>query len=306
MNKNRLLPARLIASLASVALLATTTQASQIRNISARSNAAGLHAGFVIDGSQTKTVLIRVLGPALADPKFRVAGAIPDPQAILYRGNTLLADNDNWVSSDANKIAAMNAGAFAIAADSKDAMIVAELPPGTYTVMGLPSARDPRPGICLVEVYDLSHARGQNPGSRLINASIRMIGTGTGDDTAIVGVVFVGDGVQEVLVRAAGPSLTQFGVQNVMANPSMLVYGLEQVPQTTPPTQARTIVLKQNDNWWQGEPVATSMFDRTGAFPFLANSADAALVMPVGGGTKSYTIHVGGTGAFVLEIYAVR
>lgn len=305
MNIYRLLP-RLVASLVSVVLLATTTQAVPlIRNVSARSNSTGLIAGFVIEGSQSKLVLIRVLGPALADPDFKITGTIPDPRAVLYdsRG-TILAQNDDWASTTENKVAIQDAGAFPIAANSKDAVIVALLPPGAYTVMALPSEdknKDSRPGICLIEVYDLSHARGQNLGSRLVNVSVRMIGTGSGNNASIVGIVFVGDGSQQVLMRAVGPTLalTPFNVTGVMADPKMLVYSTKTIPAT---------LLGQNDNWAVGTGNITSTtFVQTGAFPLPSNSKDAAMVMPITtSGTAEITFMVEGTGAFLGELYLVR
>lgn len=298
MNNKRLLPG-LVMSLICVALMATVSYAvPNIINISARANSTGLITGFVIEGSQAKTVLIRAVGPALADPVFKVTGTIPDPQVVVYNSQgVVLARNDDWASTNENKANARDTGAFPIAADSKDAMVVLSLPPGAYTAVVQPSDKDPRTGVCLIEVYDLSFARQQNLNSRLVNASIRMIGIGSGNNSAIVGVVFAGDGAQQLLVRAVGPALAQFGVTGVMADPKLFAYST----QTTPAT-----LLGQNDNWSSGSATA-STFATNGAFPLPANSTDAALVIPVEvRGTVNRTFVIEGTGAFLAELYLFR
>ena len=50
--------------------------------------------GFIIGGSDPKTVLVRSRGPVLAD--FGVPGVLADPSLQLFSGQTVIADNDNW------------------------------------------------------------------------------------------------------------------------------------------------------------------------------------------------------------------
>ncbi|MBS0663652.1 MAG: hypothetical protein JSR48_10350 [Verrucomicrobia bacterium] len=131
-------------------------------NVSARTGAgtgsATLIAGFVIGGSTARTVLIRGVGPRLAD--YGVPGALADPQLQLYQsvgGNsTLVAANDDWgVASNAAIVAATAAqvGAFALNAGSKDAVLLVTLPPGVYSaqVSGVNGVS----GIALAEVYEV-------------------------------------------------------------------------------------------------------------------------------------------------------
>ena len=54
----------------------------------------GLVAGFVITGAAARTVLIRGLGPGMAD--FGVRTALADPQLELFSGPKSLAANDHW------------------------------------------------------------------------------------------------------------------------------------------------------------------------------------------------------------------
>ncbi|MEY2881967.1 MAG: hypothetical protein RLZZ15_4347, partial [Verrucomicrobiota bacterium] len=112
-------------------------------------------SGFVIDGTSSKTVLVRAVGPTLG--AFGVTNALADPQVALYgtaSATTPIASNDNW-GGEANVAAASTAsGAFALAnATSKDAALLVTLAPGTYTVRvsGVGGAT----GTALLEIYEV-------------------------------------------------------------------------------------------------------------------------------------------------------
>ena len=111
-------------------------------------------AGFVVvEGSQT--LLIRGPGPAL-QTFFNVRGLLEDPQLRIFRGSTLLAENDDWSkASNATQIEAVAAqvGAFAMQAGGRDPALVVTLPPGAYTaqVSGVGATT----GVALVEVYEV-------------------------------------------------------------------------------------------------------------------------------------------------------
>jgi hypothetical protein len=108
--------------------------------------------GFVISGTGSVKLLVRAVGPTLAN--FGVTGTLTDPQITLYRGSTVVAANDNW-SSAANSAeiasAAAQSGAFALASGSRDAALLATLEVGSYTavVSGVGNAS----GTALVEIY---------------------------------------------------------------------------------------------------------------------------------------------------------
>ncbi|HEY0907876.1 MAG TPA: hypothetical protein VGE35_00845 [Candidatus Paceibacterota bacterium] len=280
------------------------TDIPQLINFSVRAFASGtsaneLHAGFVIGGPRVKTVVIRVVGPTLADPTFGVPGTMPDPELAVYNSESReIARNDDWAATDANKLAMLQAGAYAIAAGGKDAAVVLDLPPGAYTITAKPKGNTPA-GVCQVEVYDLSYQRGQNRnvGSEIFNASIRLAGS-TGSPI-ILGVIFAGDGVRNLLVRAAGPSLAAFGVTNVMANPRLLL--LEKTP-------TGTVVLGRNSGWSTGN-ATWATFDQVGAFRFPANSMDSALVAPVtvkGPTRRDVFIEDNGNGNALAELYVIQ
>jgi hypothetical protein len=86
---------------------------------------------------------------------FGVGATLRDPTLKIYQDGRLVAQNDNWSTALAeNTSAAAESGAFALAADSKDAAIVLTLEPGSYTAVV--SGVGDTSGTGLVEIYELS------------------------------------------------------------------------------------------------------------------------------------------------------
>jgi hypothetical protein len=122
-----------------------------------------LIGGFVIQGDHAKRVLIRGIGPRLA--LFGVPGALSDPRLAVYRGQTMVAQNDNWstpapvnatpIPATAAELAAVAeaVGAFALGAGSLDAAVLVTLPPGAYTAQV--SGAGTSTGVALVEIYEV-------------------------------------------------------------------------------------------------------------------------------------------------------
>jgi len=120
-------------------------------------------SGFVIGGSQSATLLIRGIGPALSG--FGLTGTLSNPTLSLYDGKSVpIASNTGWGTAPlagTSSVAAsyrqataadMNSvGAFPLSAGSADCAMVVTLPPGSYTaeVSGVGSTT----GIALAEVY---------------------------------------------------------------------------------------------------------------------------------------------------------
>lgn len=135
----------------------------RITNLSTRghvgsASAEGLIAGFVINGTMPRRVLIRAVGPSLA--LLDVPGVLVDPMLTLYRsesggGSTVLASVDDWQrtrSVSAIAATAVRLGAFALSGSSLDAALLTTLAPGAYTVVV--SGVGGSEGVALVEVYD--------------------------------------------------------------------------------------------------------------------------------------------------------
>lgn len=125
-------------------------------NVSARAlsgtGADVLIAGFVVAGPGEKKVLIRAIGPTLT--VFGVTGVLADPKLELFNSATAkIQENDNWGGAAALSAAFTSVGAFGLDGASRDAALLATLPPGSYTaqVSGVGGGT----GVALVEVYDV-------------------------------------------------------------------------------------------------------------------------------------------------------
>lgn len=132
-----------------------TTFQPRLINLSARTHVGTggdiLIAGFAVAGSGPKTLLIRGIGPGLT--QFGLTGVLADPKLALFSGTTLLEENDNWSGSASLAAAATGVGAFSIPAESRDAVLLVTVPPGSYSaqVSGVGNTT----GVALVEVYEV-------------------------------------------------------------------------------------------------------------------------------------------------------
>jgi hypothetical protein len=140
---------------------------SSLSNIATRGQAAAgedaIISGFVVSGKGPTRVLVRGVGPALES--FGIAGSLADPVLRIHQGSVLIAENDNWETprpvaesqraASAHEVvdAALQAGAFPIAAGSKDAAVLIILAPGTYTATL--SGASNTGGVGLLEIYPL-------------------------------------------------------------------------------------------------------------------------------------------------------
>ena len=237
--------------------------------------------GFVISGANPKTVLIRAIGPSLT--QFGVPGALSDPQVSLVRisDNATIATNDNWQSSpNASDIQATGLAPL----NPAESALYVTLQPGAYTavVSGVNGAT----GVGLVEVYEINQ-----PGTPLINLSTRGKVL-TGSDVMIGGFVVTGDGSQTVLIRAIGPTLSQFGVPNVLADPQITLVRI-----------ADNAVIATNNNWQTASNLG--QLQATGLAP--SNALEPAILITLQPG--AYTAVVSGvnngTGTALIEVYKI-
>ena len=129
----------------------------RLTNISARTQVGTgddiLITGFNLVGSGTRRLLIRAVGPTLG--AFGVTGTLADPKLDVFAANatTALASNDNWDATATPTATQTAAGGFALTAGSKDAVLIVNLAPGSYTaqVSGVGATA----GVALVEIYEL-------------------------------------------------------------------------------------------------------------------------------------------------------
>ncbi len=286
----------------------TTPSAARVLNLSTRGQALTgaqvLIPGFVIGGTTgTKKMLLRVVGPTLAG--FNVAGTLVDPLLQLKRLDPTtgayvdVAANDTWGSA-ANLAALTSAttavGAFPLTAQSADAALLVDLAPGSYTALA--SGVNAGTGVALVELYD---ADGAQPATRLVNLASRGY-VGTGANVLIAGFVVSSEGSRTLLVRAVGPTLQNFGVAGVLADPLLQVFG-------RPGGATTDQLLVSSDNWSAeaGATVTATAATQAGAFALPSGSKDAALVITLPPG--AYTVHASGVGSTegvaLLEVYAL-
>ena len=191
---------------------AANPPAGQPLNIATRMNVLTgdnvLIAGFIVTGpsGSTKKVLIRGLGPSLA--QFGVPNTLSDPLLELHKPDGTVT-NDNWQQGDTSQIP----NGFA-PSDPREAVIVATLTPGNYSAVV--KGAHGETGVGIAEVYDLDRA---SP-AKLANISTRGF-INTGDDVMIGGFIVGGNEPAKILVRAIGPTLSDFGVQGALQDPTL-------------------------------------------------------------------------------------
>lgn len=275
---------------------AANTSAARLTNLATRATsltgANALVPGFVINGTGTKRVLLRNVGPTLSG--FGLAGVLADPQLTLKRYDSAtatyvdVATNDNWGTTVAlptlvNTTASL--GAFPLTTGSTDSSLLVDLAPGQYSAST--GGANNGTGIALLEVYD---ADTTTPTARLSNTATRGY-VGTGGDIIIAGFVISGTGAKTLLIRAVGPTLTAFGLTGVLADPQLTIY------------RGSDILLTNDD----ASAAAATAAAQVGAFALPTGSKDAAFVVTLPAG--AYTVQVNGanatTGLALVEIYDV-
>jgi hypothetical protein len=273
------------------ASVVVANDAPRAMNLSCRS-ALGvgevLIPGFYVAGSGTKALLIRAVGPGLVP--FGVTGALPDPRLRVWAGTTEVVANDDWQPGLVAE-ASLRLGAFPLPEGSKDAALLVTVAAGaSYTVHVTGSGSGP----VLLELYDADPV--DIPASaRIENLSVRGR-AGTGDAALIVGLVVAGRGQRPFLLRGGGPALSALGVGNALPDPRLILF------------DASRRQLLQNDDWERSAHLGAleNVRQRVGAFPYPANSRDAAELAMLGAG--AYTLQVAAAdereGEVLAEIYA--
>jgi hypothetical protein len=124
-------------------------------NVSARNRVGTgsdvLIAGFFIEGPSAKTLLIRGIGPKLAD--LGVSGVLANPKLEVYRGTTKVAENDDWNNAFVALANRAGAGGLPIPVGGRDAALVITLNPGLHSA--IVSGVNNSTGEALVEVYEM-------------------------------------------------------------------------------------------------------------------------------------------------------
>ena len=235
-----------------------------------------LIGGFIITGNDPKAVIIRAIGSSLGGAG--VQGFLDNPILELHYPDATVVTNDNWRDTQEAEIIATTIPPD----DDLEAAIVATLDPGAYTaiVRGVNGGT----GIGLVEAYDLSSA----VDSALANISTR--GFVESGDNVMIGGIIVGpedaaDG--SVLIRALGPSLTDLGVPNALADPLLELRDVN-----------GALVISNND--WKSTQQAA--IEATGVAP-NDDKESALLATLTSGNYTAIVLGGGGTGVGLVEAY---
>ena len=262
---------------------------SEAQNISTRANVGTgdnvLIGGIIISGNDPTTVVLRAIGPSLA--VSGVTGLLADPTLELHDpAGAVIAMNDNWMDNSAEDQMVLTDNNLA-PTDDLESAIVMTLDPGAYTVIvrGLADTT----GVGLVEAYDID---GSTTDSKLGNISTRGF-VETGENVMIGGFILGGGGggLSEVIVRGIGPSLADFGVTDVLADPVLELHNSD------------GDLIDSNDNWMDN-PNMQTISDK-GLAPSDPNEAALYEILPAG----LYTAILSGagdtTGTGLVETYDV-
>jgi hypothetical protein len=241
--------------------------------------------GFIIDGTDPKTVVVRAVGPSLA--ALGVTNALQDPVLELHdQTGTVIASNDNWKDLQGAQIQATGLAPI----DDREAALVATLAPGSYTAV-MRGTNDTT-GLGVLEVYDTD----PNAKSRLANISTRGL-VQTGDNVMIGGFILGGFDyplfsihARRVVVRGLGPSLAQFNIPNALQNPTLELH------------DGNGTVIRDNDNWadTQGAEIQAA-----GLGP--SNNLESAIIVTLQPGNYTAILrginHTSGIG--LVEVYVL-
>lgn len=269
--------------------------------------------GFIIHGTQPKTVILRAIGPELT--RYGIPNALADPTLELHNASgVLIALNNDWehtmiggiITSDQVQ-AILDSGHAP--ENPNESAIVANLPPGNYTAIVRGAAPTPTPtpnasatptatpannttGVALVEVYDLSPSLR----SLLGNISTRSL-VETGDEVMIGGFIVQGTVPKKVIIRAIGPELSQYGVPNPLGDPTLQLHN------------AVGALIASNDDWRHtiiGGIITQDQvqnIQNSGHAPTDPNESAIIAALPPG----NYTAIVRGvantTGVALVEVY---
>jgi len=242
--------------------------------------------GFIVRGNASKAVVLRGMGPSLANAGIPAAAVLNDPVLELHGPNgDLITSNDNWIDSPQRN--QFEGGPFE-PTDPREAVILATLPPAAYTVV-LKGAGDTT-GVGLVEIYDNDSA----PDTDLANISTR--GYVQLSENVMIGGFTLGgtNNPTQIAVRAIGPSLSSFGLVNLLADPTLELHN------------ANGTIMVSNDNW-QDDPVSAGLLTANGLGLSDPNESGIFTALAPPGQFTAIVAGKNGTiGIALVEIYNLK
>jgi uncharacterized delta-60 repeat protein len=240
-----------------------------------------LIGGFILSGEGTKKVVVRAIGPSLAEKQ--VTDVLDDPVLELHgRDGSLIVANDNWKDTQQQEIEDSQLAPT----DDRESAIVATLMPGSYTA--IVRGKNETTGVALVEIYDVS----SSADSYLGNLSTR--GLVQTDDNVMIGGFTLGafTGETHMVVRAIGPSLVAFGIANPLQDPTVDI------------RDQNGASVASNDNWL--DDPSHGVVEHDALAPNDERESAIAVTLPAG----RYTVIVSGkdrgTGVGLVEMYNLK
>ncbi|MGI8890314.1 MAG: DVUA0089 family protein [Chthoniobacterales bacterium] len=266
----------------------TAPVANVLKNISTRgfidTGENALIGGFIVQGSNSATVILRAVGPSLSE--VGLAGELVDPVITVFdSAQQQVATNDDWFNAaNSQTISSYHLDP----SNSRESALYLTLAPGAYTVAveSFSNAQSPpTTGLGLFELYDLS-----DNGARTGNISTRGEVLG-GDDVLIGGVILGGTDAKEVVVRAIGPSLSAAGIAVPLADPLLELY------------DSNGTLLKSNDDWKNGANADAISAENLAP----KNIKESALLATLNPGPYTAIVQgvSGGTGVGLVEVYDI-
>jgi len=235
--------------------------------------------GFIITGTASKPVVLRGIGPSLLGQGL--SDLLIDPVLELRGPNgTLIRRNDNWKDDQRSLIE----GTPFQPSDDRESVIVETLAPAAYTA--ILTGKNETTGVGLVEVYDNDQAAD----AQLANISTRGF-VEAGDNVMIGGFILEDNSASpRIALRGIGPSLSQFGLSNLLADPTIELH------------DDNGALLIANDNW-QDDPVSAAQLTANGLAPVDPKESGIFTTLPPGAYTAILAGKNGGIGLGLIEIY---
>jgi hypothetical protein len=238
--------------------------------------------GFIITGNAPKKVALRGMGPGLAS--FGITDFLADPFLELRNSSgALLQSNDNWKDSQQTEIE--NIGLAP--GDNREAVLVTTVDPGAYTVTL--AGKGGTIGVGLVEIYDVN----PGSGSELSNLSTRGFVQG-GNNVLIAGFILGAQtGNDRIAIRGLGPSLSQFGINPALADPTLELHD----------NNGATLIT--NDDW-ESDPVSAANLILFNLAPSNPKESAVFTSLPPGTFTAILAGKNGGIGVGTVEVYNLK
>lgn len=242
-----------------------------------------LIGGFIITGSDPKKVIVRGIGPSLAN--FGIQDPLADPTLEVHDSTSTLETNDNWkLKSDNTSQQAETEATLLAPTNDAESAIVRTLPGNNAGYTAVLRGKNNGTGIGVVEAYDLDVAAN----SRLANISTR--GLVESGNNVLIGGIISSKGLTKVVVRAIGPSLGNFGIANPLLDPTLELFN----------NSGTAIAI--NDNW---ESSQKSEIEEAMLAP--GDARESAIVGALGPGNYTAVVRSkdGTTGIAVVEAYNI-